>query len=65
MQNLAFRDKKCQLINPDAILKKGGRKMNKILVSVAKWLCSYGKTNAGMASIRGSYEAPVPKTLQQ
>ena len=45
--------------------KKGGRKMNKILVSVAKWLCSYGKTNAGMASIRGSYEAPVPKTLQQ
>ena len=44
---------------------KGGKKMDKILVAIANCFCIYGKTNAGMASIRGSYEAPVPKSVQQ
>lgn len=49
----------------DVILKmKGGEKMKKLLNVVAEWLYAYGKANAGMASIRGSYEAPVPKKLQ-
>lgn len=39
--------------------------MNKALKMVADWLFNYGKTNAGMASIRGSYEAPVPVQIQQ
>lgn len=48
-----------------ALLKmKGGEKMKKLLNVVAEWLYAYGKANAGMASIRGSYEAPVPKKLQ-
>ena len=29
----------------------------------ASWLYNYGKANAKMASVRGSYEAPVPQCL--
>lgn len=37
--------------------------MNKVFEAIANWLYEYGKTNAGMPSIRGSYEAPVPEQL--
>lgn len=37
--------------------------MNQIMEMLANWLYEYGKTNAGMPSLRGSYEAPVPQQL--
>lgn len=30
---------------------------------LASWLYEYGKANAGVPSLRGSYEAPVPQQL--
>lgn len=47
------------------MLAKGGEDMEKVLKVIADWFYNYGKANAGMTSIRGSYEAPVPKRLQQ
>lgn len=38
--------------------------MNRFFKAIANWLYAYGKTNAGMPSIRGSYEAPVPEKLR-
>lgn len=38
--------------------------MQRFLKIIAHWIYHYGKVNAGMASIRGSYEEPVPTTLQ-
>lgn len=38
--------------------------MNVILNLFANWLYKYGKTNAGIPSLRGSYEAPVPQQLR-
>lgn len=39
--------------------------MNRLFKVIAAWLFKSGKAYAGMASIRGSYEAPVPKSLQK
>ena len=39
--------------------------MNVILKTIANWFYKLGKANAGMASIRGAYEAPVPQQLQE
>lgn len=39
--------------------------MNKVWHAIATWLYQHGKVNAGMASLRGSYEAPVPQQLQK
>ena len=39
--------------------------MNVILKTIANWFYKHGKANAGMASIRGAYEAPVPQQLQE
>lgn len=44
---------------------KGGDFMRLIAHRFAKWLYRYSKRNAGMPSIRGSYEAPVPVLLQK
>ena len=38
--------------------------MSKVFEAIANWLYEYGKTNAGIPSIRGSYEAPVPEQLR-
>lgn len=37
--------------------------MSSVFEAIANWLYEYGRTNAGMPSIRGSYEAPVPEQL--
>lgn len=39
--------------------------MRQFIRLFASWLYRYGKTNAGMPSIRGSYETPVPKALRR
>ncbi|MGM9600532.1 MAG: hypothetical protein ACI3W5_02955 [Faecousia sp.] len=38
--------------------------MDKILKVIAGWIYNYSKANAGMASIRGSYETKVPEQLK-
>ena len=49
-----------------ALKKEGeGKTMNVILKTIANWLYKHGKANAGMASIRGAYEAPVHQQLQE
>lgn len=37
--------------------------MHSLIQKFASWLFNYGKVNAGMASIRGAYEVPVPQYL--
>ena len=39
--------------------------MNVIIRTIADWLYLQGKASAGMASIHGVYEAPVPQQLQE
>lgn len=39
--------------------------MRQFIRLFASWLYRYGKANAGMPSIRGSYEAPVPKAFRR
>lgn len=39
--------------------------MRQFIRLFASWLYCYGKTNAGMPSIRGSYEVPVPKAFRR
>lgn len=38
--------------------------MKRILEIMANLLTRYGRFGAGMASVHGSYEAPVPAQLQ-
>lgn len=42
---------------------EGGNGMHSFIRKFALWLFNYGKVNAGMASIRGAYEVPVPQCL--
>lgn len=37
--------------------------MRSFIQLFASWLFQYGKANAGMPSVRGSYEVPVPASL--
>lgn len=37
--------------------------MHSFIQKFASWLFNYGKANAGMPSVRGSYEAAVPQSL--
>jgi len=39
--------------------------MTVIFKTISNWLYRYGKVNAGMPSIHGVYEAPVPQQLQE
>lgn len=39
--------------------------MQRFLQRFVNWLYNYGKANAGMPSIRGSYEVPVPECLKR
>lgn len=38
--------------------------MYSLIQLFASWLLKYGKANAGMPSVRGSYEAPIPASLR-
>lgn len=46
-------------------LMRGGENVKSMWELIAKWLCTVGEKYAGKPSIRGSYEAQVPKSLQQ
>ena len=43
---------------------KGGKGMHSFFQLLASWLLKYGKANAGMPSVRGSYETPIPAGLR-
>ncbi len=44
---------------------KGGNEMRNLWEALVNLLNQYGQYGAGMASVRGSFEAPVPKALQK